>query len=148
MAEDGNAARQMEGPDAPGDPIRTLVVDDAEVMRKSICSYLEALRTIDVVGTAGDGRQALLQTESLRPDLVLMDVEMPGMNGLTATARLKELHPGVKVIIVTVYDGPEFQFVSRECGADGFVSKARLSRELPSELRRIFSVDHRARGRR
>lgn len=141
MDRDGKALVSPDGRSSGPGPIRTLVVDDASLMRKSICSYLKELRAVTVVGTAGDGRQALEQTESLQPDLVLMDLEMPEMNGLVATARLKESHPAVKVIVVTVYDGPEFRFVSRESGADGFVSKARLSKDLPSELRRIFAID-------
>lgn len=118
--------------------IRTLVVDDAPPVVQAICSFLERQRDIEVVGTAGDGRQALAQVEALRPDLVLMDMQMPDMSGLEATLKLRKDFPATRVIIVTAHDSPEVHMACQASGAHGFVAKSRLYQELVAEIRRLF----------
>lgn len=119
------------------EPIRTLVVDDSPVALDAICSFLK-LEDIHVVGTAADGREALLAARALRPELVLMDVQMPVMNGIEAASQLIQELPATRVIMVTVHDTPEVQRACLECGAHGFVAKQRLDGELPPLLQRIF----------
>jgi HlyD family secretion protein len=119
--------------------IRTLVVDDSPNARHAICYFLETQENIEIVGVAGDGQQALAQVEALQPDLVLMDMQMPEMNGLEATTQLRKLFPDIRVIIVTLYDSPESRTACRDSGAHGFVAKNRLHQDLPEEIQRIFS---------
>ncbi len=118
--------------------IRTLVVDDSPNARHAICYFLETQDKIEIVGIASDGRQAIDQVEALRPDLVLMDMQMPEMNGLEATSQLRKRFPDIKVVIVTLYDSPESRTACRDSGAHGFVAKNRLHQDLPDEIHRIF----------
>jgi len=132
----------MEQPDSKarrgGRRIRTLVVDDSAPALRTICAFLETLGNIEVVGTAGDGCQALERAETLQPDLVLMDLQMPGLSGATATERLRERFSHMVIIIVTVHEGGDVRRLCRDAGAHGFISKDRLGDELPSLIRRIF----------
>ena len=119
--------------------IRTLVVDDTAPVLRAICSFLATQGNIEVLGTAQNGRQALEQAEVLRPELVLMDMHMPEMNGLEVTARLRKMLPATRVVMVTVHDYPEVRRTCKASGAHGFVSKNRLTEELPGEIHRVFS---------
>ena len=119
-------------------PIRAIIVDDSAVARRTISSLLEGDDSVTVIGSAENGREALEQVEALQPDLVLMDVQMPVMDGLDATAELRKSHPDTRVIMVTLYDEPEVRKKCRDNGADGFVAKSRLHRDLPTEIDRIF----------
>ncbi len=122
-------------------PIRTLVVDDSTAALHSICCFLKLQRHIDIVGTATDGHQGLVSAHALHPDLVLMDVQMPVMNGIEAAARLRQELPSTRIIMVTVHDGPDVRQACRESGADGFIAKEHLDEELPALLEHIFSCD-------
>ncbi|MBI4454999.1 MAG: response regulator transcription factor [Acidobacteria bacterium] len=117
--------------------IRTLVVDDSPRARYAVSLFLQTLEDIEVVGVAEDGRQALEQVDALRPDVVLMDIQMPEMNGLEAMEYLRKRGSTARVIVITLHDSPEMQVTCRERGADGFVPKSRLIEELPSEIRRV-----------
>ncbi len=118
--------------------IQILVVDDSPLALQTTCSFLETQPTIEIVGTARDGRQALEQVETLRPDLVLMDIQMPEMNGLEATRQLRSHSPGTRVILVTSHDTQEARSAALASGAHGFVPKDRLHKELAAEIRRFF----------
>ena len=118
--------------------IRTLVVDDSPRARHAVCYFLEGQEDIEVVGTAPDGRQALEQVESLRPDLVLMDIQMPEMNGLETTQQVCARFPKTRVIMITLHDGPGVGAKVMESGAHGFVPKSRLPQTLPREIHRVF----------
>ena len=122
-------------------PIRTLVVDDSTAALHSICYFLKLQSNIDIVGTATDGCQGLASANALHPDLVLMDVQMPVMNGIEAAARLRQDLPATRIIMVTVHDRPEVRQACCECGVDGFVAKEHLDEELPPLLERIFTCD-------
>ncbi len=124
------------------DPIRTLVVDDSPAALHSICYFLKLLPNVIVVGTATDGRQGLASARALHPELVLIDVQMPGMNGIEAAAQLKHDLPATRVIMVTVHDSPEVRRACRQCGADGFIPKEHLNEELPALLQQIIACDH------
>lgn len=119
-------------------PIRTLVADDDAQMLRLICSLLEAEGNIQVMGTAGDGQQALRQAEALKPNLVVLDMMMPEMNGLEACAQLRRLFPSIRIIIISGHDSAETRRLCQESGANAFVPKHRLAPELLPEIRRLF----------
>ncbi len=125
--------------DVRGQPIRTLVVDDSAVALNAICSFLKLQPNIDIVGTASDGCQALASAHALHPDLVLIDVQMPVMNGIEAAQRLRQDLPDTRLIMVTVHDTPEVRRACRESGADGFVPKECLHEELPALLEHVLT---------
>jgi CheY-like chemotaxis protein len=119
--------------------IRTLVVDDSPFMLKILAQILRGTGNFDLVGTATNGRQALDYMSMLSPDLVLMDVHMPGLNGIQATRCLKQRrHPPV-VIITTSDDSPMTKATAEEAGADAFVCKeGNLRHQLIRALRKFF----------
>jgi len=102
--------------------MRVLLVDDHALFRAGMASLLRA-SGFDVVGEAGDGSEAYEQTRKLRPDLVLMDIEMPGRNGLDATRLIKADLPEVKIVMVTASDAQEDLFEAIKCGAEGYLLK-------------------------
>ena len=90
--------------------IRVMVVDDQELIRQSLKVILSVNADMEVVGIAGDGSETLKVIEECRPDVVLMDIRMPVMDGVECTARIKEKHPEIKVIALTTFDDDEFVF--------------------------------------
>jgi CheY-like chemotaxis protein len=118
-----------------------LVVDDSPVAVRSICSVLSDLAAFLVVGTAGDGREALERAAALQPDLVLLDVQMPVMSGLEAVPLLKRSLPGIRVVMVAADDTPEVRHACSESGAHAFVPKEHMDRELPSLLLHMFNLN-------
>ncbi len=119
-------------------PIRTVVVDDSETAVRAICSLLKLDPEIEVVGPAQDGAEALALAQKLRPELLLLDLEMPRMGGIETTREMKQELPDVRVIIITVHDTPEVRELCREAGAHGFVPKTRLVQEFPDVLHQLF----------
>ncbi len=112
-------------------PIRVLLVDDSPEFRDAAAAFLARDPRVLVVGQAGDGQEGLRLVQELVPDLVLMDLAMPVLNGLVATRRIKALEGAPSVIIASLHDGPEYRSSSREAGADGFLSKSELIEGLP-----------------
>lgn len=104
-------------------PIRVLVVDDHPVVRGGVVGWLAAQPDIDVVGEAGDGQEALAMVAALAPDVVLMDLRMPRMDGATAAGRLAADHPGVRVLVLTTYDTDADIVRAVEAGATGYLLK-------------------------
>ncbi|WP_225755388.1 response regulator transcription factor [Actinotalea sp. Marseille-Q4924] len=125
----------------PGAPIRVLLVDDQALLRMGFALVLDAEEDLQVVGEAGDGRAALAQVAALRPDVVLMDVRMPGMNGIDATERIVAEHPGVRVLILTTFDLDEYAFAALRAGASGFLLKDARPAELVAAIRAVASGD-------
>jgi DNA-binding NarL/FixJ family response regulator len=119
--------------------VRTLVVDDSAAVRASLTTLVEADEAIRVIGTAEDGREAIDKVEDLVPDLVLMDLQMPVMNGLDATKEIQRRRPAVHVIVVTTHDGQGVRAACESAGADGFVSKTAGPQEILNEIRRVVS---------
>lgn len=103
--------------------IRVLVVDDHPVVRGGVVGWLAAQEDIDVVGEAGDGLEALAMVAALTPDVVLMDLRMPRMDGATATGRLAADHPAVRVLVLTTYDTDADIVRAVEAGATGYLLK-------------------------
>jgi DNA-binding NarL/FixJ family response regulator len=118
--------------------IRVLIADDSAAFRNAFGLFLERLPQVEVVGAAEDGEHALTLVASLRPDLVLMDVKMPRLNGLQATRKIRAEFPEVHVIMITFHDSEELKAASVAAGADRFIPKLSLREELPRALAQLF----------
>jgi len=103
--------------------MRVIICDDQALIRDGLELLLGLERDIDVVGKAGDGAEALDLVVERRPDLVLMDLKMPGMNGVEATRRIRQRYPDVKVLILTTFDDDEWLFDALRAGAAGYLLK-------------------------
>jgi len=112
------------------EPISILLADDHTLVRAGIRALIEQLPTVKVVGEAMDGREALRMVKERKPDLILMDVAMPGLNGLEATARLSKEFPAVKVIILSMYANEEYVREAINSGAAGYLVKRSATTEL------------------
>ena len=117
--------------------IKVLLVDDQTLIRQGIRLLLEIEPDIQVVGQAADGRLALEQVEALHPDVVLMDVRMPEMDGVAATRLLSTSHPEVKVIILTTFEDDETVFEGLKAGARGYLLKDISSEEMAQAVRKV-----------
>ena len=115
--------------------ITVLLVDDQPVMRSGLRMRLELEPDMAVVGEAGDGAAALALARETRPDVVIMDLEMPIMDGITATAALRDAVPGSAVVVHSLYDDPATQARARAAGAVAFVGKHRLETPLLAAIR-------------
>jgi two-component system response regulator NreC len=121
--------------------IRVLVTDDHAIVRDGICALLALTGDIEAVGEATNGREALEMVKKLAPDVVLMDIAMPLMDGLEATRRIHKEFPQTKVIVLTQYEDREYVLPVIEAGASGFVSKTAASSELTSAIRSVYRGD-------
>jgi DNA-binding NarL/FixJ family response regulator len=104
-------------------PVRVLIADDQKVVREGLVSLIGLLPGITVVGAAIDGDDAVRQAAELRPDVVLMDLNMPRCNGVEATEQLRETQPGVNVVVLTTYSDDAWVFSALQAGARGFLTK-------------------------
>lgn len=118
--------------------IKILLVDDNPGFLKRVKDFLATFEGIEVIGEASDGEGAISKTLELKPDLVLMDVRMGGMNGLNATQRLKDEIPEVAIIILSKYDLHEYREAARIRGADEYVVKMNMVEELLPTIRRVM----------
>jgi DNA-binding NarL/FixJ family response regulator len=118
-------------------PIRLLLVDDHPVVRKGVGSCLARRPNITIVGEAGDGREAIRKVRELRPDIVLMDIDMPQMSGLAVTEVLKREMPQVKVLILSMYANTEYVGRILQSGARGYVLKESPVEELVKAIEAI-----------
>ena len=119
--------------------IRTLIADDSAVCRRAALLLLAKLPQVEMVGAAEDGVDALALVASTRPDLVLMDQQMPRLNGLQATSRIRAEFPGVRVIMTTFNDSEDWKAASVASGVDWFIPKECLGDELPGAVAQLFS---------
>ena len=118
--------------------IRILVVDDNAGFRRRLKEFLASEPDIEVIGEAGNAQEAILKARELQPDLVLMDVSMPGTNGIDATRQLKDEMPEVKVIMVSLFDSRQYREAALASGASGYVTKKSLIEELMPAIRGAF----------
>jgi DNA-binding NarL/FixJ family response regulator len=117
-----------------GTPVRVLLVDDQALFREALATLLEVRPEIEVVGEAGDGDAALRQAAVLEPDVVLMDLHMPVLDGIAATRRLRVEQPGVRVLALTTFDDDEDVFSALRAGAVGYLLKDVSSDRLVEAL--------------
>ena len=121
--------------------IRILVVDDHAIMRDGVRALLSIQEDIEIVGEAADGREALAQALELRPDVVLMDIAMPGLDGLEATRRIARKLPSAKVLVLTQHDNREYVLTAIKAGASGYVPKRALGSELVDAVHAVHRGD-------
>jgi two-component system, NarL family, response regulator LiaR len=118
------------------DTITVMIVDDHEMVRRGACSYLEAQPGISVVAQAGSGEVAVLLAQEFVPDVVLMDLVMPGMDGVEATRRVKNASPRTQIIILTSFHQDEYIFPALQAGAISYLLKDVKASELLEAIRR------------
>jgi DNA-binding NarL/FixJ family response regulator len=121
--------------------IRVLVTDDHAMVRDGVCALLALTGDIEAVGIATNGREALEMVRELTPDVVLMDIAMPIMDGVEATRRIHKEFPKLKVLALTQYDDKAYVFPVIEAGASGFISKTAASSELVAGIRSVHRGD-------
>jgi two-component system, NarL family, response regulator LiaR len=114
--------------------IRVLIADDQAIVCEGLKVVLNASAQLQVVGTAQDGAEALRQVEALHPDVVLMDLKMPGMNGVQATRALRERFPDIAVLVLTTYDDDEWVVDAIRAGAAGYLLKDSGSQEIVAAI--------------
>jgi len=119
--------------------VRILVVDDYRVARKTIRSLLN-WHSMHVCGEAENGKQAVEKVKELNPDLVLLDINMPVMNGVQAAYEIRRIAPSTKIIFFTIHDSPESMAASRAIGVDAFVPKAAAGTDLIPTVQRVLEI--------
>ncbi len=119
---------------------RILLVDDYELYLRGVQKMLERHHGVEVVGTAKSGEEALAFAPQLRPDLVLLDFRLPGLNGLETARQLQALDPAPAIVIVTGHDDPEYREAARREGLAGWIAKMDLWDELPAVLHSMHEI--------
>jgi NarL family two-component system response regulator LiaR len=119
------------------EPIRVLITDDHAIVRKGLAVLLGTERGIKVVGEARDGREAVEKAGALKPDVVLMDLVMPGMDGIEATRKITEAHPGVRILVLTSFAADDKVFPAVKAGALGYLLKDTAPEELVEAIHRV-----------
>jgi len=123
------------------DKISVLLVDDHAMLRKGMTLLLGEEADIDVIGEAGDGEQAIAQARALQPDVVVMDINMPGMNGIEATRRIVSEFPDIKIIALSIHSGKRFVDDMLSAGAAGYLLKESVPEELLQGIRAVMRGD-------
>jgi len=122
-------------------PIRILVVDDQAIIREGLAALLAGEPGIEVAGIAADGHEAVTLTKTLKPEVVLMDVRMPGMNGIAATRNICAQFPTVKILVLTTFDDDRYVFEALQAGASGYLLKNADSAHLARAIRAVYQGD-------
>jgi DNA-binding NarL/FixJ family response regulator len=121
------------------DPIRVLIAEDHAVVRDGLAAVLEFEADMTVAGHAKNGREAIEQFRALRPDIVLMDIAMPELDGVAAILAIRGEFPSARILVLTTYDGDENIFQSLENGAQGYLLKDCATSELLAAIRKVYS---------
>lgn len=121
--------------------IRVFLADDHKVFREGIRLLLEKRLDMEVIGEADDGRETVTKVSQLMPDVVLMDITMPGLNGLEATRQIKQKYPSIKVLMLTMHETDQYLSGMLEVGACGYLVKTVTSQELASAIRAVHHGD-------
>ena len=123
------------------DKIRLLVVDDHAIMRDGIRALLSLHDDVEIVGEAATGQEAIQKAQELSPDVIIMDIAMPGMDGLEATRRILKQNPKAKILILTQHDDREYVLSSIKAGSSGYLPKRALGSEMISAIRAVYRGD-------
>lgn len=121
--------------------IKILIVDDHGIFRDGIHALIGLYDDLEIVGEASEGKEAIEKALELAPDVVIMDIAIPGMDGLEATRRIKKKNPGIKVLVLTQHDNKEYVLSAIKAGATGYVPKRATSSELISAIRAVYGGD-------
>lgn len=116
-------------------PIRVLIADDHAILREGLRALLKTAGDVEVVGEAGDGESAIAEAARLRPDVVLMDVSMPGLGGLEATLQIRKDHPEMRIVVLTQYEDREYLRRFLQAGVAGYLLKKTAGADLVSAIR-------------
>jgi NarL family two-component system response regulator LiaR len=125
------------------DKIRVLIVDDHQIVREGLKNFLGIQEDIQVVGEAGDGEDGLKQAQKLQPDVILMDLVLPKMDGITAIKKIHETHPGIRIIALTSFSEDDKVFPAIRSGAVGYLLKDVSPAELVETIRAAFRGEKR-----
>ncbi|MFF2494819.1 response regulator [Agromyces sp. NPDC058064] len=135
-------------PDSPAPPtpadehaVRVLLVDDHPVYRDGLAVLLRSLDGLDVVGTAADGLEAIAAADALRPDVIVMDVQMPRLDGIEATRRIAARHPAVGIVVLTMSEADETVFDAMRAGARGYLLKGAGPNDISRAVRAVAGGD-------
>jgi len=123
------------------DKTRILIVDDHTIMRQGICALVSLHDDIEIVGEASKGKEAIEKVGELMPDVVVIDIALPGMDGLEVTRRIRKKNTKVKVLVLTRHEGKEYILSSVKAGAAGYIPKRALGLELVSAIHAVHSGD-------
>ena len=115
-----------------------VIAEDHTILREGLCALISSQEDLEVVGQAGDGREAIRQVEGLEPDLILMDLSMPRMSGIEAIREIKKRIPKTKILALTVHKTEEFILEVLQAGADGYIPKDASSNELMMAIRSVL----------
>jgi DNA-binding NarL/FixJ family response regulator len=118
-------------------PLRMIVVDDSPDLLEVLCDLLEANKDVEIIGRGDDGSEALGLVSAMQPDLVLMDVQMPHVDGIAAAALITMHFPETTVVLMSGDDSPELRAQCMDCGAHAFIHKSRLGRELDNMIESV-----------
>ncbi len=121
----------------PGEPIRILISDDHTLFRQGLAALLRSVTGFEVSGEASSGEQAVMQAHALQPDVVLMDIQMPGVNGIEATRRIVTASPHIGVIVVTMFEDDDSLFAAMRAGARGYILKGAGQEEMLRAIRAV-----------
>jgi len=119
--------------------IKVLLAEDHAIMREGTREFIQREPDMEVVGEAGDGEEAIELTTKLKPDVVVMDIRMPKMNGIEATKKIKEQLPSIAILILTAYDNDQYIFALLEAGAAGYLLKGVRAHELIDAIRAVYA---------
>jgi DNA-binding NarL/FixJ family response regulator len=128
----------MQGREAGG-PISVLVVDDHPVLREGVAAVLRRHDDLRLAGEAGDGAEAIARFRDLKPDVVLMDLQMPGLSGLEAIRAIRAEAPAARIVVLTTYDGDVQAFQAMKAGAAAYLLKSSLRKELVDTIRDVYA---------
>ena len=127
-------------------PLRVYLVDDSAFFVRAACAFLDGYETMEIVGTAGTGRQALAQAPSLQPDVILLDFGLPDLRGPALVPPLQALLPQAAIIMWSLYDRKVYREAAQQAGADGFIPKDKLVKDLMGVIEGAIQARERRRG--
>ncbi len=119
--------------------IRVLLAEDHAIMREGTREFIQREPDMEVVGEAGDGEEAVRLADQLKPDVIVMDIRMPKLNGIEATKQIKQQHPSIAILILTAFDTDQYIFALLEAGAAGYLLKGVRAHELIDAIRAVYA---------